>query len=102
MWHHVSAYAEHYHHPYYASHAVADHGGWLMHTIVGGVIHGLIYGVIFRLFRGMSMGEAWLSRWQGLHWWPPATGFGIAAERLRTLNLIGTWCRSDIYRHAHI
>ena len=29
-----------------------------MHTIVGGIIHGLIYGAIFRLFRGMSMGEA--------------------------------------------
>ena len=58
MWHHSAAYAGHYHHPYYASHAVADHGGWLMHTIVGGVIHGLIYGAIFRLFRGMSMGEA--------------------------------------------
>ncbi|MCR2831139.1 hypothetical protein NR402_12720 [Acidithiobacillus ferrooxidans] len=59
MWHHAAAYAGHYHHPYYASHAVADHGGgWLMHTIVGGIIHGLIYGAIFRLFRGMSMGEA--------------------------------------------
>lgn len=58
MWHHAAAYAGHYHRPYYASHAVADHGGWLMHTIVGGIIHGLIYGAIFRLFRGMSMGEA--------------------------------------------
>lgn len=32
MWHHAAAYAGHYHRPYYASHAVADHGGWLMHT----------------------------------------------------------------------
>ncbi|OFA14961.1 hypothetical protein A4U49_15385 [Acidithiobacillus ferrivorans] len=57
MWHHAAAYAEHYHHPY-ASHAVAGHGGWLMHTIIGGIIHGLIYAAIFRLFRGISLEEA--------------------------------------------
>ena len=60
MWHQATAYADHYHHPYYhsyVSHAVADHGGWLMHTIIGGIIHGLIYGAIFHLFRGMSPGE---------------------------------------------
>ncbi|MHB1641449.1 MAG: hypothetical protein ACYCS8_02160 [Acidithiobacillus sp.] len=51
------AYENHYHHSYYAGHAVADHGGWLMHTIIGGIIHGLIYGAIFRLFRGMSLEE---------------------------------------------
>ena len=56
MWHHATAYADHYHHPY-ATHAVADHGGWLMHSIIGGIIHGLIYGAIFRLFRGMSLDE---------------------------------------------
>ena len=57
MWHHTGAYADHYHHAYYGSHAVADHGGWLIHSIIGGIIHGLIYGAIFRLFRGMSLEE---------------------------------------------
>ncbi len=58
--HHTTDYAIHHYladHHYYASHAVADHGGWLAHTIVGGIIHGLIYGAIFRLFRDMSLGE---------------------------------------------
>jgi hypothetical protein len=55
MWHHAAAYADHYHHPYYVHHAVADHGGWLIHTIIGGIIHGLIYGAIFRIFRNMSL-----------------------------------------------
>ena len=58
MWHHAAAYADHYHHPYYAHHAVADHGGWLIHTISGGILHGIIYGAIFRLFRGISLEEA--------------------------------------------
>jgi hypothetical protein len=57
MWHHAAAYSDHYHHPYYASHAVAGHGGWLMHTIIGGIIHGLIYAAIFRLFRGVILEE---------------------------------------------
>lgn len=57
MWHHTGAYADHYHRAYYAGHTAADHGGWLLHTIIGGIIHGLIYGAIFRLFRGMSLAE---------------------------------------------
>ncbi len=57
MWHHTRAYADQYHHTYYAGHTIADHGGWLMHTIISGIIHGLIYGAIFRLFRGMTLPE---------------------------------------------
>jgi hypothetical protein len=77
MWHHAAAYTDRYHHPYYhpyAGHAIADHGGWLMHTIIGAVIHGLIYGAIFHLMRGMGIGEVLLVAVAGVAiagagWW---------------------------------
>lgn len=71
MWHHFTAYHPFHHfttyHPihHYASHTImrhtaVNHGGWLVHTIIGGIIHGLIYGAIFHLMRGMSIGSVLL------------------------------------------
>ncbi len=71
MWHGT---AEHWHYAAYTYH-YADHGSWLGHTIISAIIHGLIYGAIFRLFRGMSLGEALVIAIAGLlvvgggYWW---------------------------------
>jgi len=70
MWHHHAYQGGYRYHTYH--HA---HGGWLVHTIIGAVIHGLIYGAIFRVMRNMSMEQAIIvavvgvAIAGGVYWW---------------------------------
>jgi hypothetical protein len=70
MWHHHAYQGGYSYHTYHQA-----HGSWLVHTIIGAVIHGLIYGAIFRVMRNMSIEQAIIVAVVGVavvggaYWW---------------------------------